>query len=64
MSEWRVTALATPQAAKAFASLDAVFSLQGEAITRDPLSDVIRVEFDGLRYYCLLYTSPSPRDRG
>ena len=55
MSEWRVTALATPQAAKAFASLDAVFSLQGEAITRDPLSDVIRVEFDGLRYYVKRY---------
>ena len=55
MSEWRVTALATPQAAKAFASLDAVFSLKGEAITRDPLSDVIRVEFDGLRYYVKRY---------
>ena len=55
MSEWRVTSLATPQAAKAFASLDAVFSLQGEAITHDPLSDVIRVEFDGLRYYVKRY---------
>ena len=55
MSEWRVTALATPQAARAFATLDAVFALQGEAITRDPLSDVIRVEFDGLRYYVKRY---------
>ena len=55
MSQWRVTALATPEAARAFASLDAVFALQGEAITHDPLSDVIRVEFGGLRYYVKRY---------
>lgn len=55
MSEWRVTALATPGAARAFATLDAVFALEGEPITHDPLSDVIRVEFDGLRYYVKRY---------
>ena len=55
MSQWRVTALTTPEAARAFASLDAVFALQGEAITHDPLSDVIRVEFGGLRYYVKRY---------
>ncbi len=55
MSEWRVTALATPQAALAFASLESVFALQGEAITHDPLSDVIRIELDGLGYYVKRY---------
>lgn len=55
MSEWRVTALATPEAARAFASLEAVFALKGEAITHDPLSDVIRVDFDGVRYYVKRY---------
>ncbi|MCW1935665.1 lipopolysaccharide kinase InaA family protein [Pseudomonas sp. MDMC_285] len=55
MSEWRVTALATPQAAIAFASLESVFALQGEAITHDPLSDVIRIELDGLGYYVKRY---------
>jgi len=48
-------ALATPQAALAFASLESVFALQGEAITHDPLSDVIRIELDGLGYYVKRY---------
>lgn len=36
-------------------SCDAVFALQGERITRDPLSEVIRVELDGERYYVKRY---------
>ena len=40
-----------------FGSLDAVFALTGEPITRDPLSDVIRVERAGVRYYVKRYHS-------
>lgn len=40
-----------------FGSLDAVFALQGERITSDPLSEVIRVERDGVRYYVKRYHS-------
>ena len=38
-----------------FGSLDAVFALQGERLTRDPLSEVIRVERDGVNYYVKRY---------
>ena len=55
MGKWRLSPQVGPQAAQAFASLDAVFALQGEAITRDPLSNVMRVEYDGLRYYVKRY---------
>ena len=34
-----------------FGSLEAVFALQGEHLTRDPLSEVIRVQRDGVNYY-------------
>ncbi|WP_437882624.1 lipopolysaccharide kinase InaA family protein [Pseudomonas sp. LRF_L74] len=40
---------------QAFASLEAVFALEGEHLTRDPLSEVIRVEFEGVRYYVKRY---------
>ncbi len=46
---------ASPSEQRAFADLDAVFSLQGERLTRDPLSEVIRVELDGARYYVKRY---------
>ncbi|KMM83569.1 Lipopolysaccharide kinase (Kdo/WaaP) family protein [Pseudomonas taetrolens] len=39
-----------------FGTLDAVFALQGEHLTRDPLSDVIRVEREGVNYYVKRYT--------
>lgn len=39
-----------------FGSLDAVFSLQGERITQDPLSEVIRIERAGVRFYVKRYT--------
>ncbi|KAF1070308.1 MAG: 3-deoxy-D-manno-octulosonic acid kinase [Pseudomonas citronellolis] len=40
-----------------FGSLDAVFALEGERLTRDPLSEVIRIERDGVRYYVKRYRS-------
>ena len=39
-----------------FGSLEAVFALQGERLTRDPLSEVIRVERGGVNYYVKRYT--------
>lgn len=55
MSNWRVVGDITAGAAQAFASLETVFALEGEPIARDPLSEVIRVEYDGLRYYVKRY---------
>ncbi|CAG8869972.1 hypothetical protein PS627_03760 [Pseudomonas fluorescens] len=39
-----------------FGSIDAVFALQGERLTRDVLSEVIRVQRDGVHYYVKRYT--------
>ena len=39
-----------------FGSLNTVFALQGEHLTRDPLSEVIRVQRDGVWYYVKRYT--------
>ncbi|MCK9800504.1 heptose kinase [Pseudomonas sp. MAFF 302030] len=39
-----------------FGSLDAVFAVEGERLTRDPLSEVIRVQRDGVNYYVKRYT--------
>lgn len=55
MSCWQLAEDLDAQTAKAFASLDAVFALDGERITCDTLSDVIRVEFAGVRYYVKRY---------
>ncbi|MCP9337219.1 lipopolysaccharide kinase InaA family protein [Stutzerimonas xanthomarina] len=55
MSAWTVVRGADPEAVEAFASLESVFALRGEPIARDPLSEVIRVERDGLRYYVKRY---------
>ena len=38
-------------------SLDAVFALQGERLTKDPKSEVIRIERGGVRYYVKRYNS-------
>ena len=38
-----------------FGSLEAVFALQGERLTKDPLSEVIRIERAGVRYYVKRY---------
>lgn len=39
----------------AFGSLEAVFALQGERLTKDRISEVIRVELQGTRYYVKRY---------
>lgn len=38
-----------------FRSLDAVFAIEGERLTKDPLSEVIRIERNGVRYYVKRY---------
>lgn len=55
MSGWKIVTDLDAAAARAFAGLDAVFALEGEPIARDPLSEVIRVEIEGLRYYVKRY---------
>ncbi|UVE18312.1 lipopolysaccharide kinase InaA family protein [Pseudomonas sp. LS44] len=55
MSGWTVAEQLEPSAAALFADLDAVFALQGEEITRDTLSEVLRVEHLGRRYYVKRY---------
>lgn len=55
MSGWHLVRDASPAEQRAFADLDAVFSLKGERLTRDPLSEVIRIELDGARYYVKRY---------
>jgi len=40
----------------AFGSIEAVFALEGESLTTDTLSQVIRVELQGIRYYVKRYT--------
>ncbi|GAB3474435.1 lipopolysaccharide kinase InaA family protein [Azotobacter salinestris] len=57
MSSWQLAPDLEPAAAEAFVSLDAVFALEGERVSRDPLSDVIRVELAGVRYYVKRYRS-------
>ncbi|MBX9836553.1 MAG: hypothetical protein K2X65_10295 [Burkholderiaceae bacterium] len=54
MAEWRLFPEYSARHAE-FGSLDAVFALRGERITSDPLSEVIRVELGGLRYYVKRY---------
>ena len=44
-------------AGREFATMDQVFALDGERITKDPLSRVLRVEREGTRYYVKLYDS-------
>ena len=41
--------------AEDFGSLEAVFALEGERLTHDPLSEVIRVERNGVNYYVKRY---------
>lgn len=48
----RCTAL---EAQKAFVSLDSTFKIKGEPITRDPLSEVIKVKFGQTYYYIKRY---------
>jgi tRNA A-37 threonylcarbamoyl transferase component Bud32 len=54
MAGWTLQTEYAGRAAE-FGSLEAVFSLEGERITKDPLSEVIRIERDGVRYYVKRY---------
>ncbi|MDR1425185.1 MAG: lipopolysaccharide kinase InaA family protein [Azoarcus sp.] len=56
MSVWRLLPpYGRGETARAFASLDAVFALQGEDISHDPQSEMIRVAIGGVRYYVKRY---------
>lgn len=55
MSEWRLNDGASTAEVQAFATLDAVFAMQGREITRDPISQVILCELQGQRYYIKRY---------
>ncbi|MEA1029006.1 MAG: lipopolysaccharide kinase InaA family protein [Pseudomonas rhizophila] len=55
MSGW-VLEPSYAELAEDFGSLDAVFALEGERLTRDPLSEVIRVQRSGVNYYVKRYT--------
>jgi tRNA A-37 threonylcarbamoyl transferase component Bud32 len=57
MATWQVDPL-HPQLHSVFASLEQVFALEGERITRDSVSEVIRVELQGVRYYLKRYRKP------
>lgn len=46
---------ARAEAAAAFESLDAVFQIRGETITRCPISELVRAEIGGERYYVKRY---------
>jgi hypothetical protein len=54
MTAWKHD-LHDPVLLSAFGTLEAVFALEGERLTSDPLSEVIRVEFGGVRYYVKRY---------
>lgn len=54
MSAWKYH-VHEPLLLAAFGSLEAVFALEGERLTKDPLSEVIRIEREGVRYYVKRY---------
>lgn len=56
MSDWHFNADYRGGAAeRLFGDIDAVFALEGELITKDPLSRVLRITADGKRYYVKRY---------
>jgi hypothetical protein len=56
MSGWTLEP-AYSDLAEDFGSLEAVFALQGEQVTLDPLSELVRVERNGVSYYVKRYVS-------
>ncbi|WAF85425.1 lipopolysaccharide kinase InaA family protein [Metapseudomonas otitidis] len=54
MSAWKHEG-AGEKLLSAFGTLEAVFQLEGERLTSDPLSEVIRVEIEGVRFYVKRY---------
>ena len=55
MTAWSTDRTLSPGAASCFGSLDNIFSLTGECVSRDKVSDVLRVEVDGSSYYIKRY---------
>lgn len=56
MIDWQVnSAYESGVAGTSFVSLDAVFALQGERVTVDPESEVLRIRLDGVVYYVKRY---------
>ncbi|WP_043308476.1 lipopolysaccharide kinase InaA family protein [Pseudomonas sp. ML96] len=55
MSQWKLAEGLDAETAALFADLDQVFALEGDWITGDPLSEVLRVEHAGVRYYVKRY---------
>ncbi|MEK8078709.1 lipopolysaccharide kinase InaA family protein [Pseudomonas sp. XK-1] len=55
MSEWRVTDICPPELVDELADLQRVFALEGQRLTRDPLSEVVRIERNGVCYYVKRY---------
>jgi tRNA A-37 threonylcarbamoyl transferase component Bud32 len=56
MNAWHLTPHHSDREAQLFSSLTQVYALQGEHITASPISEVIRVEADGKRYYVKRYS--------
>lgn len=57
MERWTLEAAYSDLAAD-FGSLERVFALRGERLTRDRISEVIRIERQGIRYYIKRYRGP------
>lgn len=57
MAGWKLDSAYSSLAAE-FGSLEAVFALQGERLTKDSISEVIRVERGGINYYVKRYRVP------
>jgi RIO-like serine/threonine protein kinase len=55
LSQWKLAEGLDAETAGLFGDLDRVFALQGDWITGDPLSEVLRVEHRGVRYYVKRY---------
>lgn len=55
-NSWRLTDSGS-QLTDIFGNLDAIFALKGQKITQDKVSDVIKVEHQGVNYYVKRYTS-------
>lgn len=62
---WRIAeAYKTGEFAQACCSLDAVFALQGEVVSRDKISDVIKVALEGKNFYVKRYFKPRSKKLG
>ncbi|MDE3737584.1 hypothetical protein M2318_004929 [Metapseudomonas resinovorans] len=55
MSQWKLAEGLETEVAELFGDLDKVFAVEGDWITGDPLSEVLRVEHRGVRYYVKRY---------